>query len=72
MTPPPPTNKFQFTHPVWGATLFAKIKRILGKVSIHAPRVGCDSDLASDANLTVVSIHAPRVGCDIDSSSLRS
>ena len=37
--------EFQFTHPVWGATeLRAHILPRLG-VSIHAPRVGCDSVL---------------------------
>ena len=35
---------FQFTHPVWGAThRRSKIVRYV-KVSIHAPRVGCDGD----------------------------
>ncbi len=38
-------SAFQFTHPVWGATeLRAHILPRLG-VSIHAPRVGCDSVL---------------------------
>ncbi len=33
---------FQFTHPVWGAT-WGLARRDVGiKVSIHAPRVGCD------------------------------
>ena len=41
---------FQFTHPVWGATdLLADGLTELG-VSIHAPRVGCDSkDLATSS-----------------------
>ena len=33
---------FQFTHPVWGATLYTGIERLNPKVSIHAPRVGRD------------------------------
>ena len=35
--------QFQFTHPVWGATSgqFNRFMSII--VSIHAPRVGCDS-----------------------------
>ena len=35
---------FQFTHPVWGATLreMNDTNTILS-VSIHAPRVGCDT-----------------------------
>ncbi len=36
--------KFQFTHPVWGATSYATIIRRCRNVSIHAPRVGCDLD----------------------------
>ena len=35
--------KFQFTHPVWGATLSDRGDGCLNGVSIHAPRVGCDS-----------------------------
>ena len=34
---------FQFTHPVWGATNMQQWRRQLSIVSIHAPRVGCDS-----------------------------
>ena len=33
-------------------------------VSIHAPRVGCDSALGYQEIEERVSIHAPRVGCD--------
>ena len=33
-------------------------------VSIHAPRVGCDSKYVTKQFRNVVSIHAPRVGCD--------
>ena len=33
---------FQFTHPVWGATSALGYQEIEGRVSIHAPRVGCD------------------------------
>ena len=55
---------FQFTHPVWGAT-----RGVLGQstgisVSIHAPRVGCDSRGQICSHPERVSIHAPRVGCD--------
>ena len=36
------------------------------RISIHAPRVGCDgTDIAVSYDLTI-SIHAPRVGCDSD------
>ena len=33
---------FQFTHPVWGATISIFIISRHITVSIHAPRVGCD------------------------------
>ena len=36
--------RFQFTHPVWGATLSYHILSPCYVVSIHAPRVGCDTD----------------------------
>ena len=34
--------RFQSTHPVWGATLPDRPSPHTGKISIHAPRVGCD------------------------------
>ena len=34
--------KFQFTHPVWGATQLVTDSPQGLRVSIHAPRVGCD------------------------------
>ena len=34
---------FQSTHPVWGATSFAMQYLVAIIISIHAPRVGCDS-----------------------------
>ena len=37
---------FQFTHPVWGATLSPQLAIKTSDVSIHAPRVGCDSNSA--------------------------
>ena len=59
-------SAFQFTHPEGGATLrMSEILYGLCRVSIHAPRGGCDfchlvtHDLWND-----VSIHAPRGGCD--------
>ena len=41
--PATPYLRFQFTHPVWGATIGEGALRIAREVSIHAPRVGCDS-----------------------------
>ena len=37
---------FQFTHPVWGATVISLMVDPTAKVSIHAPRVGCDNRLS--------------------------
>ena len=60
-------TQFQSTHPVWGATcngVWVKCKSC--KISIHAPRVGCDLDnLKLGYGGTKISIHAPRVGCDM-------
>ena len=36
--------KFQFTHPVWGATRQQRQQHHHRMVSIHAPRVGCDQE----------------------------
>ena len=34
-------------------------------ISIHAPRVGCDTGRGNPSgNAKAISIHAPRVGCD--------
>ena len=57
--------EFQSTHPVWGATQSPLWLSVRERISIHAPRVGCDS--GSKVNVTnhsKISIHAPRVGCD--------
>ena len=86
---PSPISRFQFTHPVWGATERLprdKLNRrgfnsrtpcgvrlvecspclVHRVVSIHAPRVGCDSRAFVDLTYRdTVSIHAPRVGCDL-------
>ena len=37
-----PGDEFQFTHPGRGATLCLAVCRHHGRVSIHAPREGCD------------------------------
>ena len=34
------------------------------KISIHAPRVGCDQPKVTPSRREDISIHAPRVGCD--------
>ena len=57
---------FQSTHPVWGATLICVIGFIRIAISIHAPRVGCDSYIGQATwTSSYISIHAPRVGCDV-------
>ena len=48
MTPPSPVrffSKFQSTHPVWGATRYHMGAFTDKKISIHAPRVGCDTNV---------------------------
>ena len=35
-------NKFQSTHPAWGATIIGSCVFVMIAISIHAPRVGCD------------------------------
>ena len=57
--------KFQFTHPGRGATIIEPRIYDLIKVSIHAPREGCDdNDAHVEDVVSEVSIHAPREGCD--------
>ena len=55
---------FQSTHPGWGATETKQERKNRYKVSIHAPRVGCDKIGDTMYIKRLVSIHAPRVGCD--------
>ena len=57
--------KFQFTHPVRGATRRLQRAAPCARVSIHAPREGCDFKEAIDRLEQEVSIHAPREGCDM-------
>ena len=55
---------FQFTHPVRGATPRRGSPPRGGRVSIHAPRAGCDRARPARRGRQDVSIHAPRAGCD--------
>ena len=56
---------FQFTHPGRGATHAKSANLVPGRVSIHAPREGCDFYRRQDYEAShPVSIHAPREGCD--------
>ena len=59
-----PIPLFQSTHPVWGATSACSSLILIACVSIHAPRVGCDTMPHRYPQRYSVSIHAPRVGCD--------
>ena len=58
-------EQFQFTHPVRGATDVEYALAIVGLVSIHAPREGCDFQDRITSLQSNVSIHAPREGCDL-------
>ena len=56
---------FQSTHPVRGATTTYEIRPMGAKISIHAPREGCDRFTTINQICSLfISIHAPREGCD--------
>ena len=59
-----PTLEFQSTHPVRGATggVVELLER--NRISIHAPREGCDVPSGAQSRGLAISIHAPREGCD--------
>ena len=42
-------SRFQFTHPGRGATAYPRASVSLSRVSIHAPREGCDADLQNES-----------------------
>ena len=63
-TPENYSEEFQFTHPGRGATRTTQVQPTHRRVSIHAPREGCDRDEIPEYILQFVSIHAPREGCD--------
>ena len=56
---------FQSTHPVRGATKILRGFAGYRRISIHAPRAGCDVQVLLDLSAFTISIHAPRAGCDI-------
>ena len=56
--------EFQSTHPVRGATPRRCCNRQCVRISIHAPRAGCDSVRTRCSRCRRISIHAPRAGCD--------
>ena len=57
--------EFQFTHPGRGATNVSAEVEHHSRVSIHAPREGCDGTPHRGKSVCTVSIHAPREGCDL-------
>ena len=61
---------FQFTHPGRGATQECRGSYTSSRVSIHAPREGCDLAGAPSRACRHVSIHAPREGCDYQHQAL--
>ena len=65
---PIPSRGFQSTHPARGATSSPCRFRTAHKISIHAPREGCDLGARGRAYAQAISIHAPREGCDSQSS----
>ena len=68
----PRSRQFQSTHPVRGATIsFARCNKFF-KISIHAPRAGCDEDEPDEDESPEISIHAPRAGCDSSLPSSRA
>ena len=52
------------TLPVWGATISCSVQKLIGCISIHAPRVGSDNWDMLAGQYFAISIHAPRVGSD--------
>ena len=60
-----PVPLFQSTLPVRGATATVPDRSRLTAISIHAPRMGSDRNIAPiDCRTIVISIHAPRTGSD--------
>ena len=55
---------FQSTHPVRGATIHYQQCVQQRRISIHAPRAGCDPARDTFLVTAAISIHAPRAGCD--------
>ena len=56
-----------------GVRLYLSNKRAIPcTVSIHAPRVGCDTQTGLSNYWNRVSIHAPRVGCDAGTAVITS
>ena len=59
-------QEFLSTLPARGATRYLVGGRLLGQISIHAPREGSDRGLLPQPPRLQISIHAPREGSDRD------
>ena len=46
-------GEFQSTHPGWGATFHPRRRCLYSRISIHAPRVGCDARAAASGCLRI-------------------
>ena len=57
-------SSFQFTLPVWGATLKDGVYQMTFEFSIHAPRMESDFIASDVLRNTAFSIHAPRMESD--------
>ncbi len=62
-------QKFQFTHPVWGATDYTLADHETLAFQFTHPVWGATAILLTACNPKQVSIHAPRVGCDRELST---
>ena len=61
---PSTTNRFNSRTPCGVRPFTPQLRGFFVRVSIHAPRAGCDPNISSHTNRIRVSIHAPRAGCD--------
>ena len=57
-------QRFQSTHPSWGATFFNIVFCFLIRFQSTHPSWGATMIIINNINFSVISIHAPIVGCD--------
>ena len=43
-------EQFQSTHPVWDATAIDVLNKLIAQISIHASRMGCDTEQPTRRN----------------------
>ena len=69
----PTSSAFQSTLPGWGATTADFYRPEVPAISIHAPRMGSDSEsFDKRAVFADISIHAPRMGSDRERRTART